>query len=53
MRQHPLDGQMGLAGIGRPEDRGDADAAGASLAVGRRGEGDGHGGNQWPVIDDQ
>ena len=27
MREHPLDRQMRLAGIGRPEHRGDADAA--------------------------
>jgi hypothetical protein len=42
VREHALDGEMGLAGIGRPEHRGDAGAAGAGLAVARRGEGDGH-----------
>ena len=43
--EHALDGEMGLAGIGRPEHRGDAGAAGAGFAAGRRGgrgEGDGH-----------
>jgi hypothetical protein len=29
MRQHPLNGEMGFAGIGRPEHGGDAGAAGA------------------------
>ena len=38
MRQHPLDGEMGLAGIGRPEHGGDAGAAGAHIAVGGRGK---------------
>ena len=35
MRQHPLDRQMGLAGVGRPEHRGDAGAG--SPFVGERG----------------
>ena len=35
MRQHPLDRQMGLAGIGRPEHGGDAGAG--SPCVGKRG----------------
>ena len=42
MRQHALDGEMGLAGIGRPQHGGDAGAAGARGAVGLRGKGDGH-----------
>ena len=32
MREHALDGEMGLAGIGRPEHGGDAGAAGARVA---------------------
>ena len=40
--EHALDGEMGLAGIGRPEHRRDAGAACAAVAVGRRGEGNGH-----------
>ena len=42
MTEHALDGEVRLAGIGRPEHRGDAGAAGAGIAVGWRGEGDGH-----------
>ena len=38
VREHPLDGEMRLAGVGRPEDRGDA--AGAGLA-GQRATGRG------------
>ena len=37
MREHPLDGEMGLAGVGRPEHRGDA---GARSAIGRANEGE-------------
>ena len=33
MGQHPLDGEMGFAGVGRPEDRRDPDAASAGIAV--------------------
>ena len=36
MGQHALDGEMRLAGIGRPENRGDARAAGAGIAGNRR-----------------
>ncbi len=36
MREHPLDGEMGLAGIGRPEHGGDA-GAGRALAGRQRG----------------
>ena len=42
MAEHALDGEMGLAGIGRPEHGGDAGAAGAGVAIGRGGEGNGH-----------
>ena len=42
MAEHALDGEMGLAGIGRPEHGGDAGAAGAGIAIGRGGEGNGH-----------
>ena len=42
MRQHPLDGEMGLAGIGRPEHGGDAGAAGAQITIGGRREGNRH-----------
>src|SRR5271170_3195851 len=38
MRQHPLDRQMRLAGIGRPEHGGDAGATATQLTVGRRRE---------------
>ena len=41
VRQHALDGEMGLAGVGRPEHGGDAGAAGADRGRGRR-ERDGH-----------
>ena len=34
VRQHPLDRQMGLAGVGRPEHGGHADTAGADIALG-------------------
>src|ERR1019366_5008566 len=37
MRKHPLDRQMGLAGVGGPEHRGDAGAG--SPSVGERGGG--------------
>ena len=33
MAEHALDGEMGLAGIGRPENGGDASAAGAGIAI--------------------
>ena len=33
MAEHALDGEMGLAGIGRPEHGGDAGAAGAGIAI--------------------
>jgi hypothetical protein len=36
MRQHPLNGEMGLAGVGGPEDGGDASATGAGVARRRR-----------------
>jgi hypothetical protein len=36
MRQHALDSEMGLAGIGRPEHGGDAGTAGAGVASNRR-----------------
>ncbi len=42
MRQHPLDREMGLAGVGRSEHRSDACAAGPGVAVGGGGEGKGH-----------
>jgi hypothetical protein len=42
MRQHALDGEMGLAGIGGPQHGGDAGAAGTRRSVGLRGKGDGH-----------
>src|SRR5580692_6039628 len=42
MREHALDGEVGLAGIGRPEHRGDTMAPVAQAAVRRRTEGDGH-----------
>ena len=40
MREHAFDRQMRLAGIGRPEHRGDACAAGAGVAVGGGREGE-------------
>ena len=46
MRQHPLDGEMGLAGVGRPEHGGDAGAAIAGAARRGRRERDGH---QCPI----
>ena len=42
MGQHPLDGEMRLAGIGRPQHGGDAGAAGTRGTVRLRGKGDGH-----------
>src|SRR3974390_181647 len=42
MREHALDGEMGLAGIGRPEHGGDTMAPIAQAALRRRTEGDGH-----------
>ena len=36
MRQHPLDGEMGLPGIGRTEHGGDAGATGAQVTIGGR-----------------
>jgi hypothetical protein len=36
MREHPFDGQMGLAGIGRAEHGGDTGAAHASVASNAR-----------------
>ena len=42
MTEHALDREVRLAGVGRPKHRGDARAAGAGIAVGRRGEGDRH-----------
>jgi hypothetical protein len=42
MPEHAFNGEMGLAGIGRPEHGGDAGATGAGIAIARRGEGDGH-----------
>ena len=42
MRQHPLDGEVGLAGVGRPEHRGDAMTAGTRIALPRRTERDRH-----------
>src|SRR6516162_5826606 len=42
MTEHALDREMRLAGVGRPKHGGDAGAAGAGIAVGRRGEGDRH-----------
>ena len=42
MRQHPLDPQMGLSGIGRPQHGGDAGATGAQVTIGRRREGNRH-----------
>src|SRR4029077_16014066 len=38
MRQHPLDRQMGLAGVGRPEHGGDAGAGGPFIAERSRRE---------------
>jgi hypothetical protein len=45
MRQHPLDREMGLAGIGRPEHGGYAGAGGA--LIGERGSGIGKGHFYW------
>ncbi len=42
MRQHPLDGEMRLAGIGRPKHGGDAGAAGACITIGGHGKRDRH-----------
>jgi len=42
MRQHAFDGEMGLAGVGRTEHGGHADAAGARITVLGGGEGNGH-----------
>jgi hypothetical protein len=36
MREHPLDREMGLAGVGRAKHRGDACAAGTGVPVARR-----------------
>jgi hypothetical protein len=36
MREHPLDREMGLAGVGRPEHRGDAGTGSPFLAERRR-----------------
>jgi hypothetical protein len=38
MGQHPLDGEMGFAGIGRAQDRGNTGAASARLAIDARRE---------------
>jgi hypothetical protein len=38
MGDHALDREMRLAGIGRSQDRGDADTAGAGIAIVGRGE---------------
>ncbi len=38
MRQHPLDGEMGLAGIGRAQHGGDAGATGTQITIGGRRE---------------
>src|SRR3954451_20415195 len=42
MGEHPLDGEMCLAGIGWPENGRDAGATGAGIAIGPGGEGNGH-----------
>jgi hypothetical protein len=42
MRQHALDGEMGLAGIGGPQHGGDAGPAGTRCSVRLWGKGDGH-----------
>jgi len=42
MRQHPLDREVGLAGVGGAQNGGDAGAAGTRGTVGLRGKGDGH-----------
>jgi len=42
MGQHPLDAEMGLAGIGRPQYSGHARATGAELTIGGRREGNRH-----------
>ena len=42
MRQHALDGEVGLAGVGRPEHGGDAGAAGTRTPVGGLGKREGH-----------
>ena len=42
MRQHPLDGEMGLAGIGRAENGGDARPALAGVAANTGRKGNGH-----------
>jgi hypothetical protein len=36
MRQHPLDGEVGFSGIGRPKHGGDASTTGTQITVGRR-----------------
>ncbi|MHC2159276.1 hypothetical protein ACVL5V_001697 [Bradyrhizobium ottawaense] len=48
VRQHPLDGEMGLAGVGRPEHRSDA---GARHAIGRRALGSEGGGGKGHLGD--
>ena len=42
VREHPLNGEMGLAGIGRPEHGRDAGAACAQIAISGRREGNRH-----------
>jgi hypothetical protein len=42
MRQHALDREVRLAGVGGAEHGGDAGAAGARGPIGRRGKGDSH-----------
>ena len=46
MGEHPLDGEMGLAGIGRAEHGGDAVAAGHGVTGGDRGKGYRHQGSR-------
>ena len=47
VREHPLEREMGLAGVGRPEHGGDAGAASALVAIDGRTKGDRH---QWPDL---
>ena len=42
VRQHPLDGEMGFAGIGRPEHGGNAGAARAQITISGRRKGNRH-----------
>lgn len=49
MRQHPLDGEMGLAGVGRPEHRSDARARHSIVDGALGSEGGGREGHVWAI----